>query len=140
MIQNSFLFMIPLIDLRKIPINVVSSEIEANHLANEEAKHPFDLKNGPIFRVNTVILPLQSQSSSSSSSSSIINYNRLLLLLNVHHIASDGWSISIFTKEMGLLYQYFSNIYSLSSLTKTTTTINNNNNFFFLLLLLLLDQ
>jgi amino acid adenylation domain-containing protein len=34
---------------------------------------------------------------------------RLLLLINVHHIASDGWSMDILVKEIYAYYDYFSN-------------------------------
>ena len=31
---------------------------------------------------------------------------QLLLIFNIHHIASDGWSNNIFYKEMNLFYDY----------------------------------
>src|SRR5690606_34730639 len=49
---------------------------------------PFDLATGPLFRVELV------QFSDSD----------FLLLVNMHHIVSDGWSNGILLRELGLLY------------------------------------
>ena len=54
---QSMVFILPLIDLRKLSFDNNFSEKQANYLANEESKHPFDLINGPILRVNIIILP-----------------------------------------------------------------------------------
>ena len=49
---------------------------------------PFDLSKAPLFRVELILL----------------NDNRSLLLLDMHHIISDGASLSIFIKELCSLY------------------------------------
>lgn len=54
----------------------------------EWRKTPFDLATGPLFRVELV------QFSDSD----------FLLLVNMHHIVSDGWSNGILLRELGLLY------------------------------------
>src|SRR5437660_7846711 len=58
---------------------LASSEREAvvYHLAHEEARRPFDLANGPLIR--TCLLYLGEQEH--------------VLLLTMHHIISDGWSM-----------------------------------------------
>ncbi len=57
----------------------------------EEAQKPFDLAVYPLFRI--ILWKLAEG-----------NYR---LLLNIHHIISDGWSISIFLREMANLYEAF---------------------------------
>ena len=60
-------------------------------LAVEEAQHPFDLNRDPLLRVTLVIL----------------NQTEHILLLTMHHIVSDGWSIGIFVRELSELYKAF---------------------------------
>jgi len=63
-------------------------ESESLHLAKEEAERPFDLARGPLFRI------------------SLLRLEKLehVLLLTMHHIISDGWSMGLFIREMALLY------------------------------------
>jgi acyl carrier protein len=68
-------------------------EIEIQKLINEDAQKPFDLGKGPLFR--TTLFRLDSHSH--------------VLLLNMHHIISDGWSLGVFIRELGILYDAFSN-------------------------------
>lgn len=56
---------------------------------NDEMWAPFNLSTGPLLRVR---LMLQRN-------------NENLLLVVMHHIISDGWSINIFTKEFRILYE-----------------------------------
>jgi amino acid adenylation domain-containing protein/non-ribosomal peptide synthase protein (TIGR01720 family) len=56
-----------------------------------EARRPFDLAHGPILRARVLRL----------------SADRHVLLHAVHHIASDGWSNGVFTRELGALYQAF---------------------------------
>jgi len=65
---------------------------ETERLAREEATQPFDLARGPLLRA--VLVRLSAQES--------------LLLLTLHHIAADGWSMGIFFAELSALYQAFS--------------------------------
>ncbi|MEP7122426.1 MAG: non-ribosomal peptide synthase/polyketide synthase [Byssovorax sp.] len=62
----------------------------ANEIARE-ARRPFDLAHGPILRARVLRLAEE----------------RHVLLFAVHHIASDGWSNGIFTRELGALYRAF---------------------------------
>jgi surfactin family lipopeptide synthetase A len=65
---------------------------EVNRLASEEASKPFDLSQEPLIRVKL----LRS------------NEDEHVLLLTMHHIVSDGWSISVFINEMAALYEAIS--------------------------------
>jgi amino acid adenylation domain-containing protein len=64
---------------------------EEVRLAAEEANALFDLSRGGLVRTRLLKL----------------NDTRHLLLLTMHHIVSDGWSISIFNHELGVLYNAF---------------------------------
>jgi amino acid adenylation domain-containing protein/non-ribosomal peptide synthase protein (TIGR01720 family) len=55
----------------------------------EEISRPFDLRNGPLWRV----LLLQ------------VNTDEHMLVLTVHHIAADGWSMQVMVDEFSALYQ-----------------------------------
>jgi amino acid adenylation domain-containing protein len=67
-------------------------ESELRRLATEEAQRPFDLARGPLFRVT--LLKLKD--------------NEHVLLVTMHHIISDGWSMSVFMRELKALYEAFS--------------------------------
>ena len=63
----------------------------AKREADEASGQPFDLANGPLLRCHLWRANAQSH----------------LLLINMHHIVSDGWSIARFTKELAALYGAF---------------------------------
>jgi amino acid adenylation domain-containing protein len=56
-----------------------------------EAARPFDLAAGPIFRARLFALAPDDH----------------VLLLTMHHIASDGWSMGVLNREIAVLYQAF---------------------------------
>jgi len=62
---------------------------EVARLASEEARHRFDLSTGPLLRIRLLRLTEQEQ----------------VLLLTMHHIISDGWSMALMVQELGLLYE-----------------------------------
>ncbi len=75
-----------------LPVHHIQ-ESEIPHFIEENMRYVFDLINKPI--INGQLLR--------------INSLRHLLLLNVHHIAADGWSIeSIFFSELQKCYEAFS--------------------------------
>jgi amino acid adenylation domain-containing protein len=80
---------LPLMDLVSIPES--DRMREATCLAVENCNAPFDLTNGPIVR--TKLLRLRE--------------NDHLLLLALHHIAIDGWSRSVFLRELTTLYEAY---------------------------------
>ncbi|GEN10426.1 amino acid adenylation domain-containing protein [Myxococcus fulvus] len=75
------------VDLRTLP----TREAEATRLAREEALRPFDLAKGPLLRTNLLHLGEQEH----------------VLLLTMHHIVSDGWSMGVLVRELGALYEGF---------------------------------
>ncbi|MCA9922226.1 MAG: hypothetical protein KC421_07635, partial [Anaerolineales bacterium] len=69
-------------------INGAEQEQAARQYITHLVSQPFDLTNGPLFRMQVVRL---------SNSSHI-------LVLATHHIAMDGWSIPLFAQEMAARY------------------------------------
>jgi len=65
--------------------------IDVKALANEEARKVFDIEHGPLFRVRLVAL----------------RSDDYLMLASMHHIISDGWSINVLIREIGVLYAAF---------------------------------
>ncbi|MFN7949388.1 MAG: amino acid adenylation domain-containing protein [Blastocatellia bacterium] len=78
---------LPLTDLSNTP----QSEREAERLAMETAAQPFDLQRGPLLRGRLLRLSDETH----------------YLAVVFHHIISDGWSLGIFFRELGALYQAF---------------------------------
>lgn len=76
---------LPLIDLTGQP----DREKEAERLAREEAGRPFDLAKGPLVRCTLIRLADEEH----------------ILLLTMHHIISDRWSLMTLLKEMVALEQ-----------------------------------
>ncbi len=83
-------FHLALVDLSSMPD--AEREPEARRLVDEDARRPFDLGRGPLFRATLVRLAERSS----------------LLLLAMHHIVSDGWSLGVLVEELGALYGAFS--------------------------------
>ncbi|HEX8180382.1 MAG TPA: amino acid adenylation domain-containing protein [Pyrinomonadaceae bacterium] len=80
---------LPLLDLQAVPAEL--REQEAVRLTIAEAHAPFDLRRGPLLRPKLLRLTETDH----------------VLLLTMHHIISDGWSIAIFIREMAANYQAF---------------------------------
>ncbi|HKH44467.1 MAG TPA: amino acid adenylation domain-containing protein, partial [Thermoanaerobaculia bacterium] len=78
------------IDLTALP--AAAHRAEARRLAGEEALRPFDLARGPLLRAALLRL----------------GDREWHLLLTIHHIAADGWSIGLLIRELGALYTAFS--------------------------------
>ena len=79
-----------LVNLQSLPVEERESEIQ--RLAVEEARRPFDLHRGPLFRVSLLVLGVEEH----------------VLLLTMHHIISDGWSMGVLIREIVVLYTTFS--------------------------------
>jgi NRPS condensation-like uncharacterized protein len=80
---------LPLEDLSELPSG--EREAQAQRLAHDEAQLPFDLAQGPLIRAR--LLRLQP--------------SEHVVLLTVHHIASDGWSMGVLVREVAALYAAF---------------------------------
>jgi amino acid adenylation domain-containing protein len=61
------------------------------HLIDAHAHELFDLNTGPLFKAK--LLQLQEQ--------------KYVLLINIHHIISDGWSMGVFVRELQQAYTAF---------------------------------
>ena len=81
---------ISLVDLRALP--ETGREAEVQRLAAEEAQRPFDLAQGPLLRLTLLRLGAEEH----------------VVLLTMHHIVSDGWSMGVFIRELTALYKAFS--------------------------------
>ncbi|WP_186032874.1 non-ribosomal peptide synthetase/type I polyketide synthase [Burkholderia gladioli] len=62
-----------------------------DRLLRDEVERPFDLASGPLLRAALVRL----------------DDTRHVMLLNMHHIVSDGWSADVLVRELGALYAGF---------------------------------
>jgi len=80
---------LPMVDLQALPEGEQSPEVR--RLATEEAQRPFDLAKNPLLRVTLLRLGKEEHA----------------LLVTMHHIVSDGWSIGIFIRELATLYEAF---------------------------------
>ncbi|HKH46212.1 MAG TPA: amino acid adenylation domain-containing protein, partial [Thermoanaerobaculia bacterium] len=75
---------LPVVDLAAIP----AAADAVRELARAEAREPFDLEAGPLFRAALVRLAAEDH----------------LLLLTLHHIVADGWSVGVLIRELLALY------------------------------------
>ena len=80
---------LPVVDLGHLP--EAERQARCQELALEAAGTSFDLSRGPLLRTTLVRLGAEEH----------------VLLLVVHHIISDGWSTSIFVRELATLYESF---------------------------------
>ncbi|HED09976.1 MAG TPA: non-ribosomal peptide synthetase, partial [Caldithrix abyssi] len=78
-----------IIDLRSLEKE--EREAEGQRLALNEARTPFDLQKGPLFRSRLIRL----------------QDDEAIMLVTMHHIISDGWSIGVFMREVALIYDAF---------------------------------
>jgi amino acid adenylation domain-containing protein len=77
---------IPVVDLQGLKPD------EVQQIITKEVRQPFDLSKPPLLRVSLLRLEPEFH----------------LLILTIHHIIMDGWSMGIFIKELSALYQAFS--------------------------------
>jgi len=64
-------------------------EEQVQRLATEEAQRPFDLTQGPLLRAHLLRLTADEH----------------VLLLTMHHIICDGWSVGVLIRELASLYE-----------------------------------
>ncbi|MCP4663953.1 MAG: hypothetical protein GY856_51880 [bacterium] len=79
---------LPVVDLRRLPR--AAGDGEGRRLAVAEGRISFDLARGPLLRA--ILLRLEEEH---------------LLLLSMHHIVADGWSLEILRRELAVLYEAF---------------------------------
>jgi hypothetical protein len=83
-------FHIPVVDLSFLSPSQQQKLVQ--ELAQEESQQPFNLEISPLLRAKLLYL----------------NTHEYILLLTMHHIITDGWSINVFAQEMASIYQAFS--------------------------------
>jgi amino acid adenylation domain-containing protein/non-ribosomal peptide synthase protein (TIGR01720 family) len=84
-------FDFPEIDLRQEPPQ--EADRQALSIAEVEAHRAFDLTAPPLLRAAIVRLPEN------------LTLKRTLVLLTVHHIVGDGWSMVVLAREISALYE-----------------------------------
>ncbi|HEU0054386.1 MAG TPA: condensation domain-containing protein, partial [Longimicrobium sp.] len=82
-------FALPLEDLSALA--ATERETEVARRAAEDAARPFDLAAGPVLRARLLRL----------------DRDEHVLLLCLHHVAGDGWSLDVLFRELGALYEAF---------------------------------
>src|SRR5215469_17322342 len=69
--------------------NKEECHVRAKEICRTEAVTPFDLARGPLFRCKVIKLAEDEH----------------ILMLNMHHIITDGWSRGVLMKELGLILE-----------------------------------
>ena len=88
-VHPTLIVKLPLIDLHRLPPREREAEIEK--LMQQEAQLPFDLTRGPLIRAQVLQFGPEEH----------------ILLLTVHHIVFDDWSMGIFCRELQTLYNSY---------------------------------
>ncbi|MBE8992053.1 amino acid adenylation domain-containing protein, partial [Nostoc sp. LEGE 12450] len=89
-IQTATNWSVAVVDLQHLSIS--EQEITAQKLVQQQALLPFDLADEALFRATLIVLSQTEQ----------------WLLVCMHHIVSDGWSIGVFVQELQALYNAYS--------------------------------
>ncbi|MFP5273889.1 amino acid adenylation domain-containing protein [Coleofasciculus sp.] len=82
-------FTLPVVDLR--PLSASERELEYEKLASQSVMYVFNLAEEPLLRAQLVQLTPTDN----------------VLLLTVHHIIFDGWSVNIFFQELTTIYSAY---------------------------------
>ncbi|NER47173.1 MAG: amino acid adenylation domain-containing protein [Symploca sp. SIO1A3] len=80
---------VSVIDLQHLP--TIEREIAAQQIAQRQVTQPFDLANDSLLRATLLVL----------------NDTEHWLSVCMHHIVSDGWSVSVFFEELTTLYDAY---------------------------------
>lgn len=88
--RSAIAFSLPEIDLRHLADEQQQTELQK--LSLQEAQSSFDLGQAPLLRAK--LLHLQAEQS--------------ILILTLHHLVGDGWSIKILVQELSAIYQALS--------------------------------
>src|SRR5215217_18556 len=84
-IDRTTTFKMPVSDMQGRDVSQLST------WAEEEARRAFNLTKGPLLRAKLLRL----------------GENEHVLLLTMHHIVSDGWSMGVFVRELAALYEAY---------------------------------
>ncbi|MDX6384576.1 MAG: hypothetical protein QOK48_2149, partial [Blastocatellia bacterium] len=74
-------------DLRQLSSSARERAIQ--RLVADETEYQFDFSEGPLLQVKLLM----------------VGSDEYVLLLTVHHLVCDGWSVGVFLRELGALYQ-----------------------------------
>src|ERR1051325_2446491 len=88
-INKNVVFKLPVNDLQELDETQRHARVSA--WAEEEARRLFDLTKGPLLRANLLRL----------------RETEHVLLLTIHHIVSDAWSMGVFVRELAVLYEAY---------------------------------
>jgi amino acid adenylation domain-containing protein len=80
---------LPVVDLAAL--SAPGRELESRRLRREETLHRFDLARGPLLRTTLVRHAPE----------------ETVLLVNMHHVVSDGWSLGVLVDETAAIYEAF---------------------------------
>ncbi|MEH2355882.1 non-ribosomal peptide synthetase [Nostoc sp.] len=72
-------------------VEVTEQEITSQQLAQQQVTQPFDLAKGTLIRATLVVL----------------SQTEHVLLVCMHHVVSDGWSMGVFIQELAALYNAY---------------------------------
>jgi amino acid adenylation domain-containing protein len=89
MIANRGAVAVPVLDLSDVPER--EREERASRMITQESQRPFDLARGPLMRTSLLRLSEEEH----------------ILMLTMHHIISDGWSMGVLFQELVGLYNDF---------------------------------
>ena len=88
-INRNAIFKLPVNDLQEL--DETQRRLRVTEWAEEDARRRFDLTKGPLLRANLLRL----------------GKTEHVLLLTIHHIISDGWSVGVFVRELAALYEAY---------------------------------
>jgi amino acid adenylation domain-containing protein/FkbM family methyltransferase len=69
-------------------VNVSQAVVSVKDVFKEESNHNFDLANERLIRIIV-----------------ISDTSETYIVFNIHHIIADGWSLEVFRKELGVIYE-----------------------------------
>lgn len=90
-INKDFNFVLPVVDLSEL--DKEEQELKVHQMLSEDCQKSFDLSQDLMIRASYLLL------------SAVPSHEQGVLLFNMHHIASDGWSMGILVKEFMTQYQ-----------------------------------
>lgn len=85
-IKTELILDIPIKDLRYLDQNTRQEALQ--HLLDEEVEKPFELEEGPMIRASIIVFGEQDY----------------YVLLTLHHIIADGWSMGILSRKLSIFY------------------------------------
>ncbi|MEJ6479893.1 amino acid adenylation domain-containing protein [Nostoc punctiforme UO1] len=89
-IQTQINWTVSVVECKHLPPS--EQEIATQQLAQQQAIQPFDLAEGALIRATLIVL----------------SKTEHILLLCMHHIVSDAWSLGVFVQELAALYNAYS--------------------------------